>query len=95
MRHLRSARFAVACLVFAATPAGPFAQESAPPLAPAPAATHPSARTTVPQPLPAITDLGDRNDFQDFVAQSTGKNLPLYGAGLFAGVVGLKALRDF
>ena len=30
-------------------------------------------------------DASERNDFQDFIQQSTGKNLPLFGANLFAG----------
>ena len=38
-----------------------------------------------PPPTP-IFDINARNDFQDFVAQSTGRVLPLFGYSLFQGV---------
>jgi protein involved in polysaccharide export with SLBB domain len=48
------------------------------------APTKPAARAEE-SARPAEPQATDRNDFQDFIAQSTGQTLPLYGYNLFQG----------
>ncbi len=56
--------------------------QAAPPTAPG----TDQAPQQPPQPAQAFTDVNERNEFQDFVAQSTGRVLPLFGYTLFRGV---------
>ena len=56
------------------------------PQVPAPA-VQPGLAPQVQQPVAALQpDAAQRNEFQDFVAQSLGRYLPLFGFNLFAGV---------
>ena len=69
-----------------ATPGAP-APTGVPAAAPAQPGAQPDTQAQPPaQPLaPAFVDVNERNQFQDFVAQSTGLRLPLFGYNLFQG----------
>ncbi|MDH5221200.1 MAG: polysaccharide biosynthesis/export family protein, partial [Betaproteobacteria bacterium] len=58
----------------------------APVQAPGQAESEAQKRVTGAEPRAArpLSDAVDRHDFQDFVSQSTGQQLPLYGHNLFA-----------
>ncbi len=48
-----------------------------------------------PSRKPLMSDGRERNDFQDFILQSVGRDLPLYGSELFKGGGGSFATQDF
>jgi polysaccharide export outer membrane protein len=54
----------------------------------------PGARPTEPQRRAEPADIKDRNEFQDFVLQSTGRELPIFGADLFRNVPSTFAPAD-
>ncbi|MDP1718551.1 MAG: polysaccharide biosynthesis/export family protein, partial [Burkholderiales bacterium] len=58
---------------------------SAPTAVPAAAPAQPETQTQAQPQAPGFVDINERNQFQDFVAQSTGLVLPLFGYNLFQG----------
>src|SRR3954471_16333020 len=54
----------------------------------------PQRETAAPREALASTEAPERNEFQDFIAVSTGQRLPLYGYNLFAGAPSTFAPAD-
>ena len=66
-------------------PSGAIATPQVVPQTPAPT-VQPGLTPQPPLPMLVQPDAAQRNEFQDFVAQSLGRYLPLFGYNLFAGV---------